>query len=79
MPAVVSKPHLVKANQIRRLLAVYKSSEELIRIGAYQKGGDPELDGAIALMPSLRDFLVQDSHEAAGMQDSLDRLMQLPV
>jgi flagellum-specific ATP synthase len=79
MPAVVSPPHLAKANQIRRLLAVYKSSEELIRIGAYQKGGDPELDSAITLMPALRDFLVQDSQEAAGMKDSLDRLMLLPV
>ena len=79
MPAVVAPPHLAKANQVRRLLAVYKSSEELIRIGAYQKGGDPELDTAITLMPALRDFLVQDSQEAAGMQNSLDRLMQLPI
>lgn len=79
MPAVVSTEHLTKANQIRRLLAVYKSSEELIRIGAYQKNSDPELDRAIALMPALREFLVQHANEGVEMKDSVDRLMNLPT
>jgi len=79
MPAVVTAEHRTKANQIRRLLAVYKASEDLIRIGAYQKGGDPELDRAIVLMPALRDFLTQDAQEAATMQDSIARLMSLPA
>jgi flagellum-specific ATP synthase len=77
MPAVVTAVHRAKANQVRRLLAVYKSSEELIRIGAYQKGGDPELDGAVALMPALREFLTQDAQEAAPMTDSIARLTSL--
>jgi flagellum-specific ATP synthase len=79
MPAVVAADHLAKASQVRRLLAVYKASEELIRIGAYQKNGDPELDRAIALMPALRDFLVQDANEGAAMKDSIDRLLLLPA
>jgi len=77
MPAVVSAGHLAKADAIRRLLAAYKASEELIRIGAYQKNSDPDLDRAIALMPSLRQFLMQPAREAAAMKDSLDRLMTL--
>lgn len=77
MPAVVSADHLAKAGDYRRLLAAYKASEELIRIGAYQKGSDPELDRAIALMPSLREFLRQSTSEVAGMNDSLARLMAL--
>jgi len=40
MPAVISAEHLVKTNVIRRLFATYKASEELIRIGAYQKNCD---------------------------------------
>jgi len=79
MPAVTSSDHLAKALQIRRLLAVYKASEELIRIGAYQKNSDPELDRAIALMPSLREFVVQAAQEAAAMNESLQQLMSLPV
>jgi len=79
MPAVTSREQLAKADEIRRLLATYKASEELIRIGAYQKNSDPELDRAIALMPALRKFLVQATGEVAGMKESLDRLMALAV
>jgi flagellum-specific ATP synthase len=79
MPAVITAPHLAKTNDIRRLFATYKASEELIRIGAYQKGSDPDLDRAIALMPALREFLRQPSQEAAVMKDSLERLMALPA
>src|SRR5208337_1179333 len=46
MPAVCSPEHLDKASALRSLLATYKASEELIRIGAYQKGSDPVLDQA---------------------------------
>ncbi len=79
MPAVISAEHLAKTNVVRRLFAAYKASEELIRIGAYQRGSDPELDRAISLMPALREFLMQNSREVAGMKDSLARLMALPV
>ncbi len=79
MPAVISAEHLAKNNLIRRLFATYKASEELIRIGAYQKGSDPDLDRAIALMPALREFLMQPSQEVAGMKDSHARLMALPA
>jgi flagellum-specific ATP synthase len=79
MPAVVTADHLAKTNGIRRLFAAYKASEELIRIGAYQKNTDHELDRAIALMPALREFLVQSPQEVAGMKNSLERLMALPT
>jgi flagellum-specific ATP synthase len=79
MPAVTEPGHRARAGEIRRLLASYKASEELIRIGAYQKGGDPDLDRAIALMPALRQFLMQSTDEVAGIEDSLKRLITLPV
>ncbi len=79
MPAVISADHLAKTNRIRRLFATYKASEELIRIGAYQKSSDPDLDRAIALMPALREFLMQPAQEVAVMKNSLDRLMALPA
>ena len=43
--------------ELRRLLAAYTASEDLIRIGAYQKGSDPTLDKALALIPELHRFL----------------------
>jgi flagellum-specific ATP synthase len=79
MPAVVSPEHMAKVGLIRRLFATYKASEELIRIGAYQKGSDPDLDRAIAIIPALREFLTQGSQEVGAMKDTLARLMALPA
>ena len=41
------------------MLADYTRSEDLIRIGAYQKGADPDLDRAMQVMPNLRAFARQ--------------------
>jgi len=78
MPAVCSGPHLQKANELRRLLSTYGASEDLIRIGAYQKGTDVTLDKAVALMPELLRFLVQKPGEAVSLSDTITKLMALP-
>src|SRR5580658_1312607 len=79
MPAVTSAPHLQKAQELRRLLAAYTASEDLIRIGAYQKGSDPTLDKALALIPELHRFLMQKPGEVSNFSDSVAKLMALPV
>lgn len=55
MPMVCSPEHLDRVHRLRLLLATYTASEDLIRIGAYQKGADPALDKAAGLMPGTRD------------------------
>lgn len=78
MPEVSSTVHLQKAHELRRLLAAYTASEDLIRIGAYQKGSDATLDKALALIPELHRFLMQKPSESAGFSDSISRLLALP-
>jgi flagellum-specific ATP synthase len=78
MSAVASPPHLQKAHELRRLLAAYTASEDLIRIGAYQKGGDPTLDKALALIPELHRFLMQSPGESMPLADSVAKLLALP-
>ena len=78
MPAVCSTPHLQKAQELRRLLAAYTASEDLIRIGAYQKGTDPTLDKALALIPELHRLLMQKPGEATPLDDSIAKLLALP-
>ena len=78
MSAVCSPPHLQKAQDLRRLLAAYKSSEDLVRIGAYQKGSDPTLDKALVLIPELHRFLMQKPGEAVRFSDSVSKMMALP-
>jgi flagellum-specific ATP synthase len=78
MPAVASPQHVEKASALRRLLAAYTASEDLIRIGAYQKGGDPTLDKALTLIPELHRFLMQKPGEAITLDDTIARFMALP-
>jgi flagellum-specific ATP synthase len=78
MPAVVSAPHLEKSQALRRLLAAYTASEDLIRIGAYQKGGDATLDRALAVVPELQRFLMQKPGDTITLADTITRLMALP-
>jgi flagellum-specific ATP synthase len=78
MPAVASPGHLQKAQTLRRLLAAYSASEDLVRIGAYQKGSDSTLDKALTLIPELDHFLMQKPGEAAGLAETVERLMALP-
>ncbi len=78
MPSVTSAPHLEKAYALRRLLAAYTASEDLIRIGAYQKGGDATLDKALTLIPELHRFLMQKPSETTTLDDTVTRLLALP-
>jgi flagellum-specific ATP synthase len=78
MPAVVSAPHLEKAQALRRLLAAYTASEDLIRIGAYQKGGDATLDRALAVVPELNRFLMQKPGDTAPLSENIAKLLALP-
>jgi flagellum-specific ATP synthase len=78
MSAVASAPHLEKAQALRRLLAAYTASEDLIRIGAYQKGGDAMLDRALAVVPELHRFLMQKPGDAAPLAETVAKLLALP-
>ena len=77
MPAVCGPEHLAKVQRLRRLLADFTRSEDLIRIGAYQKGTDPDLDRAIAVVPQLKSFARQGPAEIPTLDVTLERLMGL--
>ena len=58
----------------RQSLSAYANMEELIRIGAYRAGADPQVDRAIALNPELEAFLAQDKDEVTSLPSSFERL-----
>jgi flagellum-specific ATP synthase len=60
-----------------RLLAAYRDAEDLIQIGAYVKGRNPDVDRALALMPRIRDYLCQERNQDATIEDSVSALGQL--
>jgi len=78
MPSIASAEQVQKASDLRRLMAAYARSEDLIRIGAYQKGTDAELDRAVEVRPSLLGYLRQGSGERGSLEDARGRLRVLP-
>lgn len=63
--------------KMRKLYAAYKESEDLILVGAYQKGSSAELDEAIAYFPKIENFLLQDVAEEAPIADTLKRISEI--
>jgi flagellum-specific ATP synthase len=79
MTSMVSDQHLAKASALRSQMAVYNRSEDLIRIGAYQKNSDPMLDKAIENLPAIAEYLKQKPDEFSTYDKTVERLLALPV
>jgi flagellum-specific ATP synthase len=77
MPNVTSEAHMQKAKALRLLMASYARSEDLIRIGAYQKGADPTLDRAVEILPQLNEFLHQRPEHIAPFTTAVKSLLEL--
>ena len=59
MPNIVNEQHLHMAQKFKARYARYNQSRDLISVGAYVAGSDPETDVAISAMPKMREFLKQ--------------------
>ncbi|RXH57272.1 FliI/YscN family ATPase [Granulicella sibirica] len=78
MPSVASAEHMAKSRALRILLASYARSEDLIRIGAYQKGFDSVLDRAVEVLPEITQFLHQGALETPTFAQVTKQLSGIP-
>jgi flagellum-specific ATP synthase len=76
---VISGRHHEAANQFLKLEAAHHAHEDLIAVGAYKAGADPLVDTAIALRPQTRAFLQQTANDHSGLEESVERLLQLQL
>ncbi|MBD8881917.1 flagellar protein export ATPase FliI [Rhodanobacter sp. 7MK24] len=74
MPQVASREHLQAAQRFRRVYSAYRQQRDLIAVGAYQRGSDPQVDLAIEMWPQLREFLQQEVDEPVALEEAIDRL-----
>jgi flagellum-specific ATP synthase len=72
--AVTTPEHLKLSRRMRELMAVYRDAEDLINIGAYRQGSNPQIDEAVRLQPLITDFLRQEVDDATDMR-TCERLM----
>ena len=76
MPRVTSEEDLEAAREATKLLAAYREVEDLINVGAYEEGSDPEVDRAVRLRPDLEAFLQQKVGEVPAQPPS-ERLKEI--
>ena len=74
---IVDSEHKVKANRILNILATYRKAEDLINIGAYVKGSNPEVDYAIDMIGKVNAFLMQEIDEKIGFAESKRDMLAL--
>ncbi|NLY15118.1 MAG: flagellar protein export ATPase FliI [Gammaproteobacteria bacterium] len=77
MPQVTSPEHLKNAQRFKQLWTRYQQSRDLISVGAYVPGGDPDTDLAIERFPVMSDFLRQDLNESEDLAASIERLANI--
>ena len=77
MISVVPEEHLAAAQRLRALLAAYRKASDLISIGAYKEGSDPEVDRAVRLKPRIDAFLRQRIDEKVSLDEAWNSLRQL--
>lgn len=77
MRDIVPREQVLLAQEVINLLATYKKAEDLINIGAYVKGSNPEIDKALELIPRIKDFLRQNVEEGYTYQKTLNLLKEI--
>jgi flagellum-specific ATP synthase len=77
MPQVVSEEHDSQARSIKRLYSTYQQNKDLINIGAYARGSDPQIDLSISAAPAINAFLQQGMKQIIDMEATLETVNTL--
>ncbi|MFT6123178.1 MAG: flagellum-specific ATP synthase [Oleiphilaceae bacterium] len=74
MPHVIDAPHLTSAQKFKQIYARYQQARDLISVGAYVPGADPQTDFAIERIDRMKKFLHQGLNDKAGFKVSISEL-----
>ncbi|ROL59564.1 flagellar protein export ATPase FliI [Bacteroidetes/Chlorobi group bacterium MS-B_bin-24] len=77
MNDIISKEHKQAVSIAIENLATYRNAEDLISVGAYQKGTNPKIDRAISMHEVLTSFLRQDIDETHSFEETVKRLIEI--
>ena len=77
MPVLANQDQLDNALRFRRVWSIYQENKELVQVGAYQKGSDPDMDTALRTIPQITDFLTQKMNESSSLDDSIAALRKV--
>jgi flagellum-specific ATP synthase len=77
MDEITTLKHRENANRLKGALATYRKKEDLINIGAYSSGSNPEIDYAIEMIDKINGYLKQEIVEDVSFEDSVQQLENL--
>jgi flagellum-specific ATP synthase len=77
MTDVVDDEHRKAARELLSLMALYRENEDLVTLGAYQKGSDPRLDLAIRLREKWQPYLRQDRDETTPFPKAREEMLKI--
>ena len=63
MSQITDKEHRRLAGKLKNVMATYNEAEDLINIGAYKAGSNPDIDYSISMIKEVNAFLQQDVEE----------------
>ncbi|MBQ9334372.1 MAG: FliI/YscN family ATPase [Lachnospiraceae bacterium] len=77
MSSLVSKEHKRYAGKLKSTMATYRDAEDLINIGAYKAGSNPDIDYSISMNGPINEFLCQETDEKLDYDDALALLAKM--
>lgn len=77
MSQIATREHKKLAGKLKNVLATYNEAEDLINIGAYKSGSNPDIDYAITMIRQVNSFLQQDVDEKVSFEESVARLEEM--
>ncbi len=77
MSQIAEPEHKQAAGRLKNVLATYNDAEDLINIGAYKRGSNPDIDFAIDKIRAVNDFLMQETDEKVPFEEEIERLKKL--
>ncbi|MEL6796442.1 MAG: FliI/YscN family ATPase [Planctomycetota bacterium] len=77
--AIVDDQHRIARNLLRQLMAAYANIEELVQIGAYARGSDPDADVGVAYQPRIKDMLCQAADDRADPAESREHMLRVAM
>ncbi len=77
MSAIATRDHKKAAGKLKNVMATYNDAEDLINIGAYKKGSNPDIDYAIDRIKKVNEFLMQETDEKVTFEEAVTGLEAL--
>ena len=77
MSSIATREHKAMAGKLKNVLATYQEAEDLINIGAYKAGSNPDIDYAISKIGQVNDFLMQDVDTKTGFEETVAAMSEI--